>query len=120
LRSSAKWKRPKADPSAESLGLGFAGGITNSTVSENRENFGILGLDLTRILKTSVFSGWRITPAVYHNWEKPSDQDQTTFGFDVNANLFSNRLRIGLGARDVINDAGDTLFLTIGIDLIYK
>jgi hypothetical protein len=97
------------------LGLGFAGGIVNSTVSESREDYGILGLDLTRIVKTTIFSGWGVTPAVYHNWRKPEDEDQTTFGFDVHANLFNNRLRIGLGARDVINDADDTFFLTIGI-----
>ncbi|MBW2492450.1 MAG: hypothetical protein JRE65_15015, partial [Deltaproteobacteria bacterium] len=97
------------------LGLGFAGGIINSDVSESREHYGILGLDLTRIVKTSVFSGWGVTPAVYHNWKKPEDEDQTTFGFDVHANLFNNRLRIGLGARDVINDMDDTFFLTIGI-----
>jgi hypothetical protein len=33
----------------------------------------------------------------------------------VHANLFKNRVRISLGARDVINDADDTIFLTIGI-----
>ena len=97
------------------FGLGFAGGVFNSTASESRENYGVLGLDLTRIVKTSIFSGYGITPAVYHNWKNPADGDQTTFGFDVHANLFNNRLRIGLGARDVINDAGDTFFLTIGI-----
>jgi len=97
------------------FGLGFAGGIINSAASENREHYGTLGLDLTRIAKTAIFSGWGVTPAVYHNWKKPADEDQTTFGFDVHANLFNNRLRIGLGARDVINDADDTFFLTIGI-----
>ena len=97
------------------FGLGFAGGIINSNASESREHYGILGLDLTRIVKTSIFSGWGVTPAVYHNWRKPEDEDQTTFGFDVHANLFNNRLRIGLGARDVINDTHDTFFLTIGI-----
>jgi len=97
------------------LGLGFAGGVINSTVSESREHYGILGLDLTRTVKTAFFSGWGVTPAMYHNWKKPKDEHQTTFGFDVHANLFNNRLRIGLGARDVINDADDTFFLTIGV-----
>jgi len=97
------------------FGLGFAGGVFNSTASERRENYGIIGLDLTRMVKTAIFSGWGITPAVYHNWRNPEVGDQTTFGFDVHANLFNNRLRIGLGARDVINDTEDTIFLTIGI-----
>ncbi len=97
------------------FGLGFAGGVFNSNTSERRENYGILGLDLTRIAKTAIFSGYGITPAVYHNWRNPEDGDQTTFGFDVHANLFNNRFRISLGARDVIHDADDTIFLTIGI-----
>jgi hypothetical protein len=97
------------------FGLGFAGGVINSTASERRENYGIIGLDLTRIVKTAFFSGWGITPAVFHNWRNPEDGDQTTFGFDVHANLFNNRLRIGLGARDAVHDADDTIFLTIGI-----
>jgi hypothetical protein len=33
----------------------------------------------------------------------------------VHANLFKNRVRIGLGVRDAINNAEDTIFLTIGI-----
>ena len=97
------------------FGLGFAGGVFNSTDSERRENYGILGLDLTRIVKTAIFSGYGITPAVYYNWRNPEDGDQTTFGFDVHANLFNNRFRISLGARDIIHDAEDTIFLTIGI-----
>ena len=72
-------------------------------------------MDFTRIEKTAIFSGWGVTPAVYHDWKKPADVDQTTFGFDVHANLFKNRVRISLGARDVIHDADDTVFLTIGI-----
>ena len=97
------------------LGLGFTGGVINSNADERRENYGTLGLDLTRIVNTAIFSGWGVTPAVYHDWKKPADVDQTTFGFDVHANLFKNRVRISLGARDVINDADDTIFLTIGI-----
>lgn len=97
------------------LGLGFTGGVFNSNADENRENYGTLGLDLTRIEKTAVFSGWGVTPAVYHNWREPAAGDQTSFGLDVHANLFKNRVRISLGVRDVIHNADDTFFLTIGI-----
>ena len=97
------------------LGLGFTGGVINSNSDERRENYGTLGLDLTRIVNTAIVSGWGVTPAVYHNWKNPAIGDQTSFGFDVHANLFKNRVRISLGARDVINDADDTIFLTIGI-----
>jgi hypothetical protein len=97
------------------VGLGFTGGLINSSADEDRENYGTLGLDLTRIEKTAFFSGWGITPAVYHNWKNPQVGDQTTFGADVHINLLANRLRISLGARDVINDAEDTFFLTLGV-----
>lgn len=97
------------------LGLGFTGGLFNSNADENRENYGVLGLDLTRIEKNALFSGWGITPAVYHNWTNPEDADQTTFGLDVHVNFIKNRVRVSLGARDIINDANDTVFLTIGI-----
>jgi hypothetical protein len=97
------------------FGLGFVGGVINSNVVERRENYGTLGLDLTRTLNTGIFSGWGVTPAVYHDWQKPTIGEQTSFGFDVHVNLFKNRLRISLGARDVINDIDDTVFLTLGI-----
>ncbi len=41
--------------------------------------------------------------------------DQTSLGLDVHVNFFKNRVRVSLGARDIINNADDTLFLTIGI-----
>ena len=95
------------------LGLGFTGGLFNSNADEIRENYGVL--DLTRIEKTTLFSRWGVTPAVYHNWPNSEDNNQTSFGLDVHVNLLKNRARISLGARDIINDANDTVFLTIGI-----
>lgn len=97
------------------FGLGFSGGLFHSNADERRENYGILGLDLTRIEKRSIFSGWGITPAVYHNWENPEGANQTSFGCDVHVNFFKNRVRISLGMRDIIHNADDTVFLTIGI-----
>ncbi len=97
------------------FGLGFPGGVFNSSADDSRESFGTIGLDLTRIEKTAIFSGWGITPAVYHNWNDPAVGYRTSFGLDVHANLFKNRVRVSLGARDVIHNADDTVFLTIGI-----
>lgn len=97
------------------LGLGFTGGLLRSKSDEDRGNYGVLGLGLTRIEKTSLFSGWGITPAVYHNWKDRENSDQTSFGLDVHVNFLKNRLRVSLGARDVINNPGNTAFLTIGI-----
>jgi hypothetical protein len=33
----------------------------------------------------------------------------------VHANLFKNRLRISLGARDIIDDLEGTVYLTLGL-----
>ncbi len=97
------------------FGLGFTGGVFSSSEDEQRENYGTIGLDLTRNVPLALFSGWGITPAVYHQWKEPVKLKQTTIGLDVHANLLNNRLRISFGARDIINNAGDTLFLTIGL-----
>ena len=96
------------------FGLGFTGGVFSTSGEEARENYGTVGLDLTRNVPLAVFSGWGITPAIYHSWEDPKIVDQTTFGLDVHANLLNNRLRISVGARDV-NEVSDTLFVTIGV-----
>jgi len=97
------------------FGLGFTGGALSSSDDATRENYGVSGLDLGRNVPLAFFSGWGITPAVYHQWEGPEEFDQTTFGLDVHVNLLNNRLRISLGARDVLDRVGDTVFLTIGV-----
>ena len=97
------------------LGLGFTGGVVNTNAGENRENYGVVGLDLTHLVNTWVFSGWGVTPAIYHNWQEPEAGNQTSFGFDVHANLFKNRVRFGWGMRDALDNAEDTIFFTIGI-----
>jgi predicted acylesterase/phospholipase RssA len=97
------------------LGLGFTGGLFKSNADEQRENYGVFGLDLTRIERTGIFSGWGVTPAVYHTWQAPENSDQTTFGLDLHVNFLKNRVRISLGARDVIHAANDTLFFSVGI-----
>ena len=97
------------------FGLGFTSGAFTSPSGKERDNYGMIGLDLTRNVPLAVFSGWGITPAVYHQWQDSVLSEQTTFGLDVHANLLNNRLRFSFGARDILNKAGDTLFLTVGI-----
>ena len=96
-------------------GLGFTGGLFKSNSDQGRENYGMIGLDLTRIQSMSIFSGWGLTPGLYHNWQRPETGDQSSFGAGVHVNLLENRLRIGFGARDLINHPGDTLFFNVGI-----
>lgn len=97
------------------FGFGFTGGILDSTGFEDRGNYGVIGLDFTRIVNTAFFSGWGITPAVYHHWEDPSTDDQTSFGLEAHANLFKNRVRISLGVRDAVHNTDETIFLNLGI-----
>jgi hypothetical protein len=97
------------------LGLGFTGGLFSSNKDENRNNYGVIGLDLTRLTDWPILSGWGLTPSVYHQWKTPETGDQTTFGIDIHTNLLKDRLRFSLGCRDVVENAGDTVFLTIGL-----
>ncbi len=97
------------------MGLGFTGGLLRQKSDEDRGNFRVLGLNSTRIERTSLFFGLEITPAAYHNWKDYENSDQTSFGLDVHVNFLKNRLRVNLGARDVINNLGNTAFLTIAI-----
>jgi len=97
------------------MGLGFTGGVFTSSADNSHENYGVLGIDFTRIKSTLIFSGWGITPGLYHNWLDPETADQTTFGGDVHVTLFKNRLRLSVGVRDVINNFDNTFFFTVGI-----
>lgn len=97
------------------FGFGFAGGLLRSRDSESRQHYGTLGIDYTRLTGSTGFSGWGVTPTMYHHWEKPESLDQTSFGFDVHALFFNNRLRVALGLRDVLDNQDDTWFLTLGL-----
>ena len=97
------------------FGFGFAGGLFDSRSEDKGYNYATMGIDYTHLTHSALISGWGITPAVYHSWDEPEDYNQTTFGVDFHALFLNNRLRVGVGARDIIDDAGDTWFLTIGV-----
>lgn len=98
------------------FGVGFVGGaLFNTRKVEERENYVMAGLDITRLTDIPYISGFGIAPMLYHYWSEPALEDQTTFGAGVHVNLVSNRVCLSFGARDLINNAGDTLFLTVGI-----
>jgi hypothetical protein len=97
------------------IGFGFTGGVFTSAENKERDNYGTVGLDLTRVVPLAIFSGWGITPAVYHQWKESAGFEQTTFGLDAHVYLLNNRLRISFGARDIIDNASDTLMLTFGV-----
>ena len=93
--------------------IGLAGGLLKSSALEDRENYLSLGLDYTR-LRNGTLSGFGFTPGWYHTFREPKTGNQDGFGFDVHAGFFKNRLRIGLGTRDV-TEASDNWFLTLGV-----
>lgn len=93
--------------------IGLTGGVLKSSALEDRENYLSLGLDYTR-LRSGTLSGLGFTPGWYHTFRKPNTGNQDGFGFDVHAGFFKNRLRIGLGTRDV-TEASDNWFLTLGV-----
>ncbi|MDA8138895.1 MAG: patatin-like phospholipase family protein [Desulfobacteraceae bacterium] len=97
------------------FGFGFANGLFDSRAAETRKNYGTIGLDYTRLTSSSVVSGYGVTPAVYHDWEATEDKDQTTYGADIHALFLKNRLRVGVGMRDILNNGRDTWFLNIGV-----
>jgi len=109
------WSLTKKDKLGIRGTIGFAGGLFNSAeVAANRENYGSLGLDYTRLTRSRMFSSWGLTPYWFHTFNDPGVVEQDTFGGDIHVGMLENRLRLGLGARD-INDTGNTWFLVIGL-----
>ena len=94
--------------------LGLAEGIINQTPEEvERKNYGALGLSYIRRTDSTI-SSWGITPTWYHKWDDPVVVSQDSFGGDVHVSFFDDKLRVGLGARDV-NYISDTWFVTVGL-----
>ena len=92
--------------------LGFQSGLlrTNSV----RENYFALGVGYVRRTGSPTISSYGIVPTLYHRWDQPTVGDQDTAGGDVFMGFFKDRLRVGLGARDLSN-THETWFLTVGI-----
>ena len=94
--------------------LGFAGGLFHSSASENRENYFGLGLGYIRRTGSAMISSFGITPTWYHEWRTPEIGSRDTAGGDIHVSLLKDRLRVGLGTRD-ITDFGEEWFLTLGV-----
>lgn len=94
--------------------LGFPGGLFQSSSDAARENFLGVGIDYTRLTSSILVSSYGITPTWYHTFDKPQLGDQDTFGGDIHVGILKNRLRLGVGVRDIDN-AEDTWFLMFSI-----
>ena len=94
--------------------LGFAGGLFRSSSNERRENYFGLGLGYIRRTGSSTISSFGITPTWYHAWNQPRIGDQDTPGGDIHVSFMNDRLRVGLGTRD-IRHIDNYWFLTLGV-----
>jgi len=109
------WSLSSKDLLSVRASLGFTGGIVEAGDQKfERENYGALGLGYSRRTGTAGISSWGITPTWYHRWNEPVIGNQDTAGGHVHVSFFKDRLRLGLGVRDV-NEASDTWFLTVGL-----
>jgi hypothetical protein len=94
--------------------IGFAGGLFNTSTNELRENYFALGLDFTHLTQAGLFSSYGATASWYHTFNESVIEEQDSLGGDIHVGLLENRLRIGLGARDLDNTS-DTWFLMLSI-----
>ena len=109
------WTVTSKDLLSARASLGFTGGIVESgDETFERENYGALGLGYSRLTDSAAISSWGLTPTWYHQWNDPLTGNQDTAGGHVHVSFFKDRLRLGLGVRDV-NEASETWFFTIGL-----
>jgi len=94
--------------------IGFAGGLFTTNEDELRENYLALGLDFTRRTRSGLFSSYGATASWYHTFNKSIFEEQDTVGGDIHVGFLENRLRLGLGTRD-LNNAGDAWFLLFSV-----
>ncbi len=93
---------------------GFVGGLFDNSKTENRENYGALGLEYAHQTGSITLSKWGLAPTWYHSWVDPRLADQDTLGGDIHVSFYKDSLRLGLGVRDY-RHSSDTWFLTFGI-----
>ena len=109
------WSVSSKDLLSVRASLGFTGGIVESgDETFERENYGSLGLGYSRLTNSAAISSWGLTPTWYHQWNDPVIGNQDTAGGHVHVSFFKDRLRLGLGVRD-INEASETWFFTVGL-----
>jgi len=108
------WAVTNSDLLSMRASVGFVGGLFKNSKTENRENYGALGLEYARQTGSVTLSKWGLTPTWYHSWKDPEGTNQDTLGGDIHVSFYKDTLRIGLGVRDYRN-GGDTWSLTFGI-----
>ena len=92
--------------------LGIAGGLFRSSAEKLQENYSGLGIGYARLTGSTTISSYGIVPTWYHYWDQPQFGDQDTLGGDIFVGFMKDRLRVGLGSRDV-NNFEDNWFFTV-------
>ncbi len=95
-------------------GLGFSRGFLDSTGQQERGNYALLGLDVTRLTGAQLLSSLGAMAGDYHAFDTPPSGRRDTLGGELHAGLFKDRLRVALGARH-LEEATDTWYLLIGL-----
>ncbi|UCB55913.1 MAG: patatin-like phospholipase family protein [Thiotrichales bacterium] len=109
------WALTRKDLLNVRASIGLAGGVVESTDGTfSRKDYFALGLGYSRRTESKTLSSWGITPTWYYRWDAPPIGDRDTIGGHVHVSFFEDRLRLGLGMRDVEN-ASETWFFTVGI-----
>ncbi len=113
------WRLTNRDTLSTRLALGLQGGLIGRDTDAagnriERDHYLALGLDYTRLTGHTGFSGWGLTPTVYHAISASAEGERTTRGGDLHVGFLKNRLRIGLGVRNH-TDAGNTWFVQVGV-----
>jgi predicted acylesterase/phospholipase RssA len=93
--------------------LGYAGGLFRSSSNKERKNYLGLGLGYIRRTRAGLVTSFGITPTWYHKWSQPEIGSQDTAGADIHVGFLKDRLRVGLGTRDIKN-MNDEWFFTFG------
>jgi hypothetical protein len=109
------WALTRRDLVSVRASIGLAGGVVQSEQGAfSREDYGALGLGYSRRTESKTVSSWGITPTWYHRFNEPALGEQDTVGGHVHVSFFEDRLRLGLGMRDIDNTS-DTWFFTVGV-----
>jgi len=90
----------------------FAGGVFRSAA--DRYDYVSLGFNYTHLVQMPLASSFGFAPIYYHYLSERENRDRTTWGAELHMGLFSNRMRIGLGVRNV-DLPEDTVTFTIGV-----
>ncbi|MDF1562923.1 MAG: patatin-like phospholipase family protein [Deltaproteobacteria bacterium] len=94
--------------------FGIAGGLFPPAYAEGLENYFVLGLDLTGLFDLGPISSLGATPMYHRTIFRPDNGLRDGAGIGVHTCWLGNRLRVGVGFRNV-KAVTDTWFILVGV-----